>query len=100
MAFNMFSFYIAPRFHECPRMLRRWWSNSHMVRFLTYKMKSTSKLTKVYTKSKSERKKHKGLHELTTKIRVGKRKKKNIQQSFGIGCSWVIKCLCNDYVKV
>jgi hypothetical protein len=69
---------------------------------LTYKMKSTSKLTKVYTKSKSERKKHKGSHKLTTKIRVGKRKKKekNIHQSFGIGCSWVMKCLCNDYVKV
>lgn len=57
-------------------VVRRWWSNSHMVRFLTSKMKSTSKLTKVYTKSKSERKKHKGSHKLTTKIRVGKREKK------------------------
>jgi hypothetical protein len=52
-------------------------------------MKSTSKLTKVDTKSKSEgKKKHKGSQELKTKIRVGKRrKKKNIQQSFGIGWS-------------
>jgi hypothetical protein len=52
-------------------------------------------------KAKVSEKKHKGSHELTTKIRVGKRRKKRtFKQSFGIGWSWVIECLCNDYVKV